>query len=82
MVDCCTLGDSVDGPILVETSAGAIDVVAVGTGIVDFLVNLVKKPALFTYTHCGNAVPSPTHLSINLLRLPFSSVVILPAFSN
>ena len=32
MVDCCTFGDSVDGPILVETSAGAVDVVAVGTG--------------------------------------------------
>ena len=31
MVDCCTLGDSVGCPIVVETSTGAIDV-AVGTG--------------------------------------------------
>lgn len=32
MVDCCTLGDSLGGSVLVETSAGAVDVVAVGTG--------------------------------------------------
>ena len=32
MVDCCTLGDSLGGSILVETSTGAIDVVADGTG--------------------------------------------------
>lgn len=31
MVDCCTLGNSLGGSILVETSTGAIDV-AVGTG--------------------------------------------------
>jgi hypothetical protein len=31
-VDCCTLGDSLGGSILVETSTGAIDVVADGTG--------------------------------------------------
>ena len=32
VVDCCTLGGSVGCPIVVETSTGAIDVVAVGTG--------------------------------------------------
>ena len=32
MVDCCTLGDSLGCSILVETSTGAIDVVADGTG--------------------------------------------------
>ena len=32
MVDCCTLGTVVGGAILVETSTGAIDVVADGTG--------------------------------------------------
>ena len=32
MVDCCTLGDSLGCSIVVETSTGAIDVVAVGTG--------------------------------------------------
>ena len=32
VVDCCTLGNSLGGSIVVETSTGAIDVVAVGTG--------------------------------------------------
>jgi len=32
VVDCCTLGGSVGCAIVVETSTGAIDVVAVGTG--------------------------------------------------
>ena len=32
VVDCCTLGDSLDGSIVVETSTGTVDVVAVGTG--------------------------------------------------
>ena len=32
VVDCCTLGDSLGCSIVVETSTGAIDVVAVGTG--------------------------------------------------
>ena len=32
VVDCCTLGDSLGCSILVETSTGTVDVVAVGTG--------------------------------------------------